>query len=1558
MECLLPRFFYSVFAALVFLNGEVLAESGYVIIASQHMSTDSNETVCIDLVELQAEVTLQLLDALRTHFPPLAEVRTNGRVRGKTCLDLQVPPMKAFTRLNLRALVEGTTDAGESFSETKEASIQMTLPVIETHIQTDKPIYKAAQTVRIRVLSLTYPSMKPYTEPYNEIYITSPDNIRVRQWRNVVTMEGMVDLAMQLSGEPVLGNWTIHVILDGRRTTQTFEIDEYVLPKFDVLITPPSYIFALDETVEFSVCGLYTYGQPVRGSIAVNASLERTGIPQALSVEDTGDDGCHTFDFPLRNLGSVNSIQSRYLILDVEFTELVTGIARTETHGSTEITKIPLTLDTVGRNGFKPGLPYRFQILAKLPNSRPASFVSLTVTAMKTKGMGDFSFEETYTTDQDGRVNAEFRAPFDPYITELKLEVTYRHPDSQILPVRSSKYIDAWYSPSGSFLAIRPLTSVYPVDENLDVEVEFTIPESDADTILEFSYIVSANRNLVTSGTQTWSSGMSGRTSVISRHVALDGRGDPTESRQYLQRLTTDPPNLEPFPDAILGSVSIPVPVTQKMAPSATILLYFTRQDGEVVSARQEFKVKLAFENDVSLDFNSGQVYPGSDVLLNIRASPLSLCAIGSVDKSILLLADSNRITSEQVFSPMSMFAVEEHGLNESCPVTARDMSKRSVPSFGRFPSLQLPRFPPRFPPRLPPPPRTSTRTWSKSLHFDSLEAFQSSGVQILSNLFIETRPCYVYTETRTSTPTYYMRYTPHSKHFPTAMGNPGLRGVPGPGGLPDFNVVNRADIIPEVPKSGPIYQLRTHFPDTWLWHLSTIGKEGVSTVSHTVPHSITDWVTTGFCTSAEHGIGIAEPISLRVFQPFFISTVLPYSVIQDEEFPLKITVFNYLSECFTVVVRLEPSSYFSIQDQDFFKYLCVCGGQAGSVEFSIIPRVLGKIPIIALGEYIPPSQDLPECGKTGNSIDELLDVWDAVNRTVLVEAEGTEVERAINFLICPDDAEGGSFLEEVSLEFPFNTVPGTGSCKVQVTGNVLGPVLTNLGSLVRMPTGCGEQNMIGFTPNIFVLMYLVHTNQRVNFPEVYNQAKEYMQIGYERELQYRLNDGSYSAFGQRDGEGSTWLTAFVLKSFAMASEFIDIDSRDMEVTRDWLVNNALDDDTGCFIPRGRVIHKSMQGGHSSGVTLTAYTTIALIEAGEPATSTVMFRAVYCLFRALDDGIDDTYTLALVTYALAKVNINPIYRSGLTKLQEIAVTGDGTLHWTRDDAPPCEGAADSCKADPAEIEMTSYVLLIYLEASQDDPQFLLDARLIVEWLNEQRNSHGGFTSTQDTVIGLEALASYAERVHSDDKSVIVDISTTEGDLQHEHCEVTNENDLVMEEFDIRQCPNTLRVFGEGEGCVLFQAVMQYNLPVLRIVSQYFDVQVEARDHTPQQDCSRVYLDITVSYLDAQNEFTNMAVVDVKMVSGYSVDTNELERYIDYLYSTGQDIGLMRYDHFEEGKPFSLYFNQFSRGYSTSFVLVLKRDIHVKNTRPAFIKVYDYYEGGVVTYKSYHPCSQD
>nr|AKR15753.1 alpha-2-macroglobulin [Stichopus monotuberculatus] len=1550
MEFFPLKVMYVAIGALLLVQGEVRAESGYVIIASQYFSTNANETICINLIELQAEVTVQLVNARRA-YPPVAETATSGMVHGQVCLNMQVPPLEPWGRFTLRALVVGVTYDGEPFSETKDTGVQLTSEVIKTYVQTDKPIYKAGQSVHIRILSLRYPSMKPYAERYSEIYITSPDDIRVRQWRNVDTMEGLVDLTMRLSEDPVLGEWTIHVFLDGRETTETFRLDEYVLPKFDVIIRPPSYIFVLDETVDVAVCGLYTYGQPVRGSISLNTTVERIGDPLQLSIEDTGADGCHKFAIRLTDLGDFD-FHNKHLVLDVEFNETVTGVSRRETHESTEITNQPLSLNIQGPNGFKPGLPYRFQISAKLPNGQPANDKLLGIRVMKSKGQGTFTFGKTSTTDKGGEIDVEFGSPFDPYITELTIQVSYHHPEGQTSPVYSSKTIDAWYSPSGSFLAIKPLTPTYPVNENLEVDIEFIIPEAEADQmIVEFNYIVSANRNLITAGTHTWSTGSSEGSSTISRYVNIAGKGRAQESGPSSRRLRTDPPDLEPYPDAILVNTSIIVPVTQKMAPSVTLLLYYTRGDGEVVSARQQINIHLAFENNVTLDFNSGKVYPGSDVFLNICASPGSLCAIGSVDKSILLLEDSNRVTREEVFSPMSTFGVDEQPMTEACPSTTSEgrMQKRSSPFFDprRF----------RHPPRPRPPYITSTRSWSNSQHFDSLEAFKNSGVEILSNMFIETRPCYQYTETRM---TYYHRhfYMGHGGGIgPMRRGQPGAIGPQGPMAIPSPDVVfSKVPVAnPEVePNSSPLYQLRTYFPDTWLWHLSSVSSEGVTTVQHTVPHSITDWITTGFCTSSQHGVGIAEPISLRVFQPFFISTTLPYSVIRDEEFPLKITVFNYFTECFTVAVYLEPSSYFSIQNGALIQYVCVCGGQADSVDFNIIPRTLGHIPIIAGGQYVLPEEESESCGTPGNYTEKLRGVSDAVNKTVLVEAEGAELERLTSFMICTEE-DDPTVTQEVTFEFPFNVVPDTQNCKVQLTGNVLGPVLTNLGSLLRMPTGCGEQDMVRFTPNIFVLMYLDRTGQRGNFLDVYEQAKEYMEIGYERELQYRLNDGSYSAFGQRDGEGSTWLTAFVLKSFALASEFIEIDQRDLEVTRLWLTLNAQDDDTGCFIQRGRVIHKEMQGGHTDGVTLTAYVTIALLEAGVPVTSTVMFRSVICLFNALDDGIEDTYTLALVTYALAKSE-NHFYERGLTKLKEGAVHGgDGSIHWTRSDVPPCDGDEDTCKADPTEIEMTAYILLLYLEVG--DPELLLDARLIVKWLNKQRNSHEGFTSTQDTVIGLEALAAYAESVHSDNKTVYVDISTTSGDLQSESFGVTKENELLMEECTINQCPNTVRVDVEGEGCVLFQTVTQYNLPVLRLTNQYFDVQVDARDLTFKQDCSRVYLDITISYQDSENEFTNMAVVDVKMVSGYSVDTNELEKYLDYLRSTGQDIGLMRYDHFEKGKPFSLYFNYFSRD-PTSFVLVLKRDIYVKDARPAYVKVYDYYEGGVVTYELYHPCNQN
>lgn len=45
-------------------------------------------------------------------------------------------------------------------------------------------------------------------------------------------------------------------------------------------------------------------------------------------------------------------------------------------------------------------------------------------------------------------------------------------------------------------------------------------------------------------------------------------------------------------------------------------------------------------------------------------------------------------------------------------------------------------------------------------------------------------------------------------------------------------------------------------------------------------------------------------------------------------------------------------------------------------------------------------------------------------------------------------------------------------------SGNLLGQSLSGLGSLLQMPSGCGEQNMLKFAPDVYILKYLESTGQ------------------------------------------------------------------------------------------------------------------------------------------------------------------------------------------------------------------------------------------------------------------------------------------------------------------------------------------------------------------------------------------------------------------------------------------------------------------------------------------------
>ena len=77
--------------------------------------------------------------------------------------------------------------------------------------------------------------------------------------------------------------------------------------------------------------------------------------------------------------------------------------------------------------------------------------------------------------------------------------------------------------------------------------------------------------------------------------------------------------------------------------------------------------------------------------------------------------------------------------------------------------------------------------------------------------------------------------------------------------------------------------------------------------------------------------------------------------------------------------------------------------------------------------------------------------------------------------------------------------------------------------------------------------------------------------------VRFKRKDGSFSAWGDRDDSGSTWLTAFVTKCFLFSQQLLPtlIENKVVSQAMRLLVSQQTNE--GTFLEPGRVIHKEMQ---------------------------------------------------------------------------------------------------------------------------------------------------------------------------------------------------------------------------------------------------------------------------------------------------------------------------------------------------------------------------------------------
>ncbi|XP_037033233.1 CD109 antigen-like [Bradysia coprophila] len=721
-----------------------------------------------------------------------------------------------------------------------------------------------------------------------------------------------------------------------------------------------------------------------------------------------------------------------------------------------------------------------------------------------------------------------------------------------------------------------------------------------------------------------------------------------------------------------------------------------------------------------------------------------------------------------------------------------------------------------------------------------------------------------------------------------------------------------------DVPYVTPV--IRKEFPETWIWEtIEDKSSRGLMSLRKKVPDSLTTWVLTGFSIDPVNGLAVTkQPSELCVQQQFHISIHLPYSVKRGEVVTIPCSIFNYLPNEIEAEIILENEHkefefvdsaisneiYPEIMKDKFRKKkLTIRSEDALNALFTVRPIKVGLI-----------SFKVSALSTTAS---------DCVIKTLKVECEG--VPHFVNKAVYVD-LNKTSQIEpfNLSIDIPKIAVPDSTRIEILCVGDLLGGTIKNFEKLIRLPTGCGEQNMMNFVPNIVILDYLTNTHQLT--AEVEGRAKKFMEIGYQRELSYKHKDGSFSAFGESDESGSTWLTAFVARSFRQASNHISVHGHIIDEALKWLSTAQSAD--GSFPETGSIFHKEIQSGSSNGIALTAYVLTAFLV--NHNSNREYEDTIKKALQNITDSIDkcsDIYALAVSAYALQLAN----HRSKKVAIDRLLeqVQSNGNHKWWDKSFEVAGNRIRKSKA--INVEITAYALLTLQLNGQD-----LECLPIVKWLLSQRNDRGGFEGTQDTIVGIEALAIFASKFGAKDNDLKIDISTPDG--PNYSIVVNKGNSLVLQSQMVSPDVQSVTVNASGKGFAVFELAYQYNIETLDLEAAFTLTPIVTLIN--EQHMS---LQITTAYLSPKGKDTtersNMVVLEITLPSGFVVHPILLDGLksshgvIKRIERTSSDtVAVLYFDHLDSN-PVTLKVDGF-------------REHLVEESKPASIWIYDYYDNAL------------
>ncbi|XP_060040075.1 LOW QUALITY PROTEIN: complement C3-like [Erinaceus europaeus] len=1277
-----------------------LGDPMYSMITPNVLRLESEEMVVLEAHEVQGDVavTVNVYD-----FPGKKQVLANEKtVLNKAnghmnTVNVKIPASKEFkTEKGHKFVIVQANFGGTQVEKVVLVSLQSGY----LFIQTDKTIYTPGSKVLYRVFTVDH-KLLPVGRTVI-ITIETPDGVQVkRDSRSSNNQGGILALSWNIPELVNMGQWKIRVHYEDAPQqifTAEFEVKEYVLPSFEVQVEPKEKFYYVDDPkgLEVTITARFLYGKNVEGTafvlFGVQDGEQRISLSQSLTRVQIEDGSGQAVLKREVLLGGVRPSTAEALVgksLYVSVTVILhsgSDMVEAERSGIPIVTSPYQIHFTKTPKFFKPAMPFDLMVYVTNPDGSPASRVPVLTQGSNVQAL----------TQPDGVAKLSINTPN----SKAPLSITVRTNKPGIPEARqATETMQARpYSTQGNsnnYLHLSvPRVELQP-GETLNVNFHLRTDAGLESRIRYYTYMVMSKGKLLKVGRQV------------------------REAGQDL--------------------VVLPLTVTEDFIPSFRLIAYYTLTgangqrevvaDSVWVDVKDSCVGKLVVKSGSKEDKDK-QHFPGEQIALKIEGDPGARVGLVAVDKAVFVLNKKNKMTQKKIWDIVEKSDIGcTPGSGKDYAGVFMDAGLAFRTSKGQQTEQRADTQCPKVAARR----RRSVQLMEKRT--DKVGQYADKELRRCCEYGMRDNPMGFACDRRAK----YISQGPGCKaafldccKYIAQLRQELARERPLGLARSDLD----EDIIPEEDIVS-----RSQFPESWLWsieELDAVGKDGVSTKTIDVflKDSITTWEILAVSLSDKKGICVANPYEITVMLDFFIDLRLPYSVVRNEQVEIRAVLYNYRSMKIKVRVELLYNPAFcsmATAKKRHVQTVEIQPKSSVSVPYVIVPLKVGQVEVevkaAVYNHYVS----------------------DGVKKNLRVVPEGVRVNKTVAVRTLNPQVLGqqGVQREEIPAADISDQVPDTDiETKILLQGTPVTQMTEDaidgerLKHLIITPSGCGEQNMIGMTPTVIAVHYLDSTEQWDKFGLEKRQVSlELIRKGYTQQLAFRQPNSAYAAFLNR--APSTWLTAYVVKVFALAANLIAIDSQVLCGAVKWLILEKQKPD-GVFQEDGPVIHQEMIGGFKNAeekdMSLTAFVLIALQEAKDICEGQVnsLGRSIVKAGDFLEAhylNLRRPYTVAIAGYALAQLG-----KLEGRHLEKFLSTAKEKNRWEE----PGQKLYN--------VEATSYALLALLELKDFD-----SVPPVVRWLNEQRYYGGGYGSTQATFMVFQALAQYQKDVPNH-KDLNMDVS--------------------------------------------------------------------------------------------------------------------------------------------------------------------------------------------------------